>query len=379
MHRIEDWLGLHKLDAMLVQDVLVAFRAGAISPEPFLGSVASDETDATVRLPAKDVCFRDIISRALACGLEDKADVTDALRGIKFAEFPTDGPRIPHTIDPGRGGTPVIVMDWQGRVGDLLCLAHECAHALQIRLSGHCTTPPIVRETCAFLGELLLVDHARRHDPALFGELLQTWRAENAAYLGTDLDALANAVADPRTVYQYRLNYPVARLAAVQLFKHRARHRLRDLFTNGKGAMEELPVQAMANRAGDIRNPLPPMPEPDAGRPGLDAYRRLGAMVLLDCEHWKGTSGERVGDYYACHLHHARECTSFVALDSDLKPVGYATWCVSPGSGFVTLARQVAPFGDHLTLQKALEWHLRTQESVDAHHPRSARARQAAW
>ena len=176
MHQMKDWLGLHGLDVTLVQDVLAAFRAGALSSQPFPALVPPCETDPTVRLSARHECFEDIVVPALACGLDDDAKVMDALHSIEFAALPTDGPRIPHTIDPGRGGPPVVVMEWHGRVDDLACLAHECAHALQIRLSGHDMMPPVAREACAFLGELLLVDHARRHDSALFGALLQRGR-----------------------------------------------------------------------------------------------------------------------------------------------------------------------------------------------------------
>ena len=143
--------------------------------------------------------------------------------------------------------------------------------------------------------------------------------------------------------------------------------------------MKRMPVEPMANRAGDVRNHLPPMPETDAERPRMDAYRRLGARALLDIDFWEGASEERIGDYYTGQLRHGRERTAFLALDGDRKPIGYGTWSVSPDSGSVTLARQAAPFGDHLTLQRALERHLLARGTVDANHPRSARARQAAW
>ncbi len=377
-HRVEDWLELHGLDATFVQDVLAACRAGALALQPFPWPDPPVEKDATVSLPAREACFAEIVFPALASGFDD-TDVAAALKDIKFETLPKDGPRIPHTVDPGRGSPPVVVIGWQGGVDDLLCLAHECAHALQIRLSDHDAMPPLARECCAFVGELLLVDHARRHDPALFRALLQTWVAENSTYLGTDLDALADAVSDPGTAYRYRQNYPVARLASVQLFKDRTRQGFRCLFASGGGAMKHLTVEAMANRAGDIRNHLPPMPEPDADRPRMNAYRRLGARALLDIEFWEGTSEARIEDYYASQLRHGRERTAFLALDSDGRPIGYATWSGSPGNGPVTLDRQAAPFGDHLTLQRKLEEHLHVKGAVDTLHPRSARARQAAW
>ena len=273
----------------------------------------------------------------------------------------------------------MIVMDWRGGPDDLICLAHEAAHALQIMLSNHMMMPPLARETCAFLGELFLIEYSREHSPSLFLHLMQTWRTENESYLTIDLDSLSDALAYPETPYHYRQNYPVARLAAVELFRRDSGKWLHDLFASGRDGMKHLPITAMANLAGDIENYLPRMPEADPEHPVVDTYRGLGAMTLLDIDYWEGESEKRIKDYYANLLEHLWTRTAFVALNADRMPVGYATWVELPGNGTVTLTRQAAPFGDHLVLQRALERHLDQADGVAAHHIRSAREEQVAW
>jgi hemolysin-activating ACP:hemolysin acyltransferase len=268
-------------------------------------------------------------------------------------------------------------MSWQGSISDLMCLAHEVAHAVQLQLSAGSFMPPVARETCAFLGELALIDWARRNQTDLATKLLQVWREENQRYFGDDCALLRAALVDPESAYTYRMNYPLARAAAVVMW--RAGADLQRLFKAGSEAINLLPLARIADVAGLSQNYLPPLPLPYTDQPAVDAYRALGAMALLDIDFWKGESERRIEDYYANLLHHLQNRTAFVALDEARRPVGYSTWRKATGGNTVTLTRQAAPFGDHLLLQKSLERHLGQNTDVKAQHPRSARQEQVAW
>jgi hemolysin-activating ACP:hemolysin acyltransferase len=172
------------------------------------------------------------------------------------------------------------------------------------------------------------------------------------------------------------MNYPLARAAAVVMW--RSRTDLQRLFRAGSEAMAILPIVVIADVASLSQNYLPPLPLPDTDQPAVDAYRALGAMALLDIDFWKGVSERRIEDYYATLLHHLQNRTAFIALDEVRRPAGYATWRNADGDNTVTLTRQVAPFGDHLLLQKALERHLGQESDVLALHSRSARQQQVA-
>ncbi|MCE2749086.1 MAG: hypothetical protein LW715_10025 [Rhodobacter sp.] len=370
-----DWLRVHTLGHDTVYDCLAAVDGGQIVSEvrgvaPFEGALV-DAVYASI-----GVVLGSVIGPALASLLGMKsASVADLISSIRWGDVSEDGH--PHTIDHGTGQPPEIRMSWQGSAADLICLAHEVAHAVQLQLSAGSFMPPVARETCAFLGELALIDWARKTDTHLAAKLLSVWQEENETYFGEDCDLLRSALADPNTSYTYRMNYPLARAAAIVM--HRSGADAQRLFRAGAKAMALLPLADIADLAGRLQNYLPPMPPPDADTQATNAYRALGAMALLDVDFWKGESEKRIEDYYASRLHHLQTKTAFLALDDVRRPVGYATWRKAAGDNAVTLIRQAAPFGDHLLLQIALQRHLGQDTDVLAHHERSARQEQTAW
>ena len=114
---------------------------------------------------------------------------------------------------------PEIVVLEPASPADLLSLAHEAAHAAQLILSRGSFMPPLAREACAFLGEIAFVEWMRQHEPDMFPSLFAAWLKHDEAYCGADLEALLQALGDPQTPYEYRMNYPLARAAAVVLFE----------------------------------------------------------------------------------------------------------------------------------------------------------------
>ncbi|WP_404405722.1 hypothetical protein [Pelagibacterium halotolerans] len=368
------------MDAATAQDIIAAYHSGELASEPFPANDLSSSCSAGLEIArTKADCLELLVKPAFEKAFEASGDLDELLQRVEFADLSPDDYVQPHTVDRGPEAPTLVAMDWRGTPDDVICLAHEVAHALQILLSAHETMPPLARETFAFLGELLLIEHTRIAAPDLYGMLCDVWCSENAAYLGGDLDALAAALADPQMPYHYRQNYPIARLAAVQLFRRPKGAWLHDLAASGRNGIRHLPLEVMANRAGEIANYLPPFPQPDTERPAIDAYRSLGAMALLDIDYWRGESEKRIEDYYAGLLAHLHEKTAFLALDADRKPMGYATWTPPEEAGSVTLTRQAAPFGDHLLLQQMLERHLGHSGAVSARHTRSARQEQVAW
>jgi hypothetical protein len=356
LYAFSDWLDLHQLSVPVAQDLIAAYHWGRLDGDLQAAEAAPGSRTAGTALRSRSACYDEIVLPALSAGFRSRHDIADQLARVIFADDgATDANGRPYTLDPGKGLAPIISMSWCEQAQDLVCLAHETAHALQIILSEHAPMPPVARETCAFLGELLLVDHARRHAPGLAQALQDVWNAQNEGYLGGDLDTLSDALQDPQTPYHYRVNYPLARLAAVEMFGQGDGPWLHDLFSSGRDGMRHLPIEAMANRADDIVTDLPPVPCGDAARPALDAYRSLGAMALLDIEDHSAESRKRIADYYAGVAGHLRDGTAFVALNEDRRPFGYASW-----EGSADGARRehrVAPFGDHRRLQHRLDRH----------------------
>jgi len=356
MQSFGDWLDFHGLDSGVVQKVIAARRGGQLHDAPDLHAVGLSQS---VRehgdIGTRPEALSDIVIPALATFLGEGTDVRGLLHRVDFTE-PADTENVapPYTADLGKGQAPRVEMAWHGTFDDVNCLAHEAAHALQILLSKHETMPPVARETCAFLGELAVIEHARNRRPELFGALCEVWRKENEAYLGRDLDALSRAVADLATPYHYRQNYLIARLVAVEMFRRGPGTWWRDLFSAGSEAMQHLPIQAMAERAADETNPLPPLPEPDAENPVIDAYRSLGAIVMLDLVEAGPSAQMPMGSYYNAILERMRERQVFIALDEARRPAGYATWTsTADDANGIRFDRLVAPYGDCESLRES--------------------------
>jgi hemolysin-activating ACP:hemolysin acyltransferase len=372
---IAEWLRLHELSLDTVSDCLGCIESGHLELD--LDVCPEDEGDAAKSgCKTLDCAISTVIIPSFSAALcMESSGLAAFVQSIGWNDVAED--ELPHTIDHGVGQPLEIRMSWQRSISDLMCLAHEVAHAVQLQLSAGSFMPPVARETCAFLGELALIDWAKRTQTNLAAKLLRVWREENQGYFGDDYALLRTALGDPESAYTYRMNYPLARAAAVVMW--RAGADLQRLFKAGSGAMNLLPLARIADGAGMGQNYLPPLPLPDTDQPAVDAYRALGAMALLDIDFWKGESERRIEDHYANLLHHLQNRTAFVALDEVRRPIGYATWRKAEGDNTVILTRQAAPFGDHLLLRKALERHLGQNTDIQAQHPSSARQEQAAW
>lgn len=370
-----DWLVLHGLDVETVADCLTALNDGRLDLNLSAFSSVHGSSGGGRQEPSLCEALRTSIQPALSAAFDDSEMISQLVSTVTWGPVGPGQP--PHTVSGVQDAVPEIRMSWNGSAEDLICLAHETAHAIQLQLSAGSFMPPLARETCAFLGELALIGWATTHDKELAFHLLQVWRDENQRYFGDDCELLSSALADPEAAYSYRMNYPLARAAAVMLWRSGADPRI--LFGSGQGAMKFMPIARIADLAGEMLNHLPPMPQPDTKRPSLSAYRAFGVMALLDMDFWKGESEKPIKDYYASQRDHLQDRTVFVAMNDARRPVGYATWRKNGGGNAVVLTRQSAPFGDHLFLQTALQRHFGQDTCVHSLHSGSARQEQVAW
>ena len=112
--------------------------------------------------------------------------------------------------------TVLVRLSFDGSAADLLTLAHEFGHALQLSMTSGEFVPPVRRELAAFSAEQILVDYLKLYNPVLAARVLRAHEEADARCFGEDAEALAEAMSDPAAVYSYRWNYPVARLAAAR-------------------------------------------------------------------------------------------------------------------------------------------------------------------
>ncbi|MBM7068643.1 hypothetical protein [Actibacterium sp. 188UL27-1] len=380
MDSVYDWIDLHDISVELASDVLLAHQSRAL---PVALPWIADKVDQPPRrccLPDLETCLNTLVAPSLGRLLGDIGAVQAIVETVDICPLGENPATLPHTRDLGRDKPPVIAIHWQGTAADLLCLAHEAAHAIQIVWSDHAMMPPVARETCAFLGELALIEGVRANNPEQASDLAAAWITDNILYLGKHVEALEQVLRDPSHPYHYQINYPFARLAAIFLFwrAKKRQKRIANLFQSGAAGMAHLPLHAMAAWACHPTNCLPAAPLADQS-PSGDAYRNLAMIAHLDLQASGSEHSLSIGDYYARILAHFQTGTAFIALDGLNRPVGYATWDQTEQKAPLALCNQVAPFGDHLAVQRTLERHLDGLHPIAARHPESMKSEQKAW
>ncbi len=212
-HSLSDWLTLHELDPVTCRRILDAMTWEATS-EPAthnslnLGYEAIDPEIAWVRTVE---AMRDFLP-------EQQSIIDDTFeKTVKIVVDQRDKPRKALTLDNGPSSYPTILYGYRGEPFDALVIAHEFAHALQIRASRGKFVPPIIREICAFLGEGALLSHTLRRDEMQYTHLVQAWREANHKYFGARRDHLQAALVREDAPYKYFWNYPIARSLAIQI------------------------------------------------------------------------------------------------------------------------------------------------------------------
>lgn len=240
-HSLSDWLALHELDAVACRRILdAAAREAACEPaghnkRSALGSYYALGPEADwlrtadamrAFFPAQWSIIDDTFQKTVKTLVEQRNKYPRAL-----------------TLDNGPTTYPTILYSYLGKPSDSLVIAHEFGHALQIRASQGKLVPPIIREVCAFIGEMALLSHALCSDAAQYSRIFKVWHRDNRKYLGTNRDHLNLALSRPETPYNYSWNYPIARYLAIQISQRYSRDRMWTLFEGGlsvRGVLREL-------------------------------------------------------------------------------------------------------------------------------------------
>ena len=235
-YSVSDWLNLHQWTKEDVTDYCYAIRA-AYQPNP-----ESSRTDDTAkRVPFDlDHSLQNLVRPALntLLGFADAPGYD--ISSVKILKYSPSQLDLSFTEWCEKTDGPVIHIIWSGCVADLICLAHEISHAVQVILSAHVFMVPVAREVCAFLGELALIKFAMGENDALYWQLCTVWRRQNARYLGSDVARLLDDLKIMSSPYVYRHNYPLARVAAMSLFAGMNCGQLKGFFASGSAACDFL-------------------------------------------------------------------------------------------------------------------------------------------
>jgi hypothetical protein len=210
-HSLSDWLALHDLNPVTcrqILDLMPRAAANARGKDDGLGYDAIDPELAWLRTVE---AMRDFFPKQQGV-IEDTFEKT-----TKIVLDEGEKSRRSFTLDNGPGTYPTIVYSYREAPIDSLVIAHEFAHAVQIRASRGKFIGPVIREICAFLGEGALLSYVLRRDTTLHTHLVQAWGEANRRYFGVQRERLQAALLTPDAPYKYTWNYPIARYLAIQL------------------------------------------------------------------------------------------------------------------------------------------------------------------
>ena len=367
-----DWLVVHSISGEDVARVLSKRSRLKVSySESILSKVGTSPDGAWL-----------LATKALAWKFPLHADYIHEAAAKIEVEFSkkNDGIARPFVLDRGANSYPYVSLPYAGTVSDLLSFAHELGHAVQLISAQGVFISPIMREIAAFLSELALLGYAEIKRPDLFESLRHEHSVEDRIYLGNDVQRLMFVFKDPNCKYEYRWNYPMARVLAAQIFRILPSENLWDVFSGEMNLPQLIRYDSQEKLMNKLENYLPSAPPPEQNHTMLNTYRSLGMMALLDIDYWQGPSEKTISDYYTTTIDHINDGSAFIAFSDDKKPIGYATWKYEQSDpGRINLTRQTAPFGDHLTLQKKVKSCFPYLAHVESLHDRSARKVQTAW
>lgn len=218
---MQDWLQLHGLTAqdcarLVSVDLPIGKAAASAAPAswpdgPGLWSLAAAALSAQLPEMSEDIAR------------------TATQTVVNFAPDPARHPR-PFAVYVAEKGKVYASCPLSGSARDVILVAHEFGHALQLHLVADKGVPPILRETCAVLAEELLLEALPDLAPEHAGSVGVRLTAFRTRDLGPMRGDLLKALRDPSAIYKYDWNYPPARSLALGLCRHRGTGAVAALF-----------------------------------------------------------------------------------------------------------------------------------------------------
>jgi hypothetical protein len=274
------------------------------------------------------------------------------------------------TIDEGKPNYPTVVCSYSGRPEELITMAHEFAHALQIMSSKEEGMPPVLREICAFIGELALLEYSKEKNICQYSALKKAWNLQNRDYLGRNLTHLKTALSQEAGEYNYTWNYPVARIIAVQLYPDKGIHTLWSLFEEGVRSYLYSDYLRLVGKTSSEISMIPAIPEVN-GKLFLDRYSAMGVITILDIIYSAEISKDKI-ETYALEIGGslANACL-YIGFNKLKHPIGYCKYAIETseaGATCVKSLREIAPFGQHSRLQAAFKRRFQSIGKVEVLH-----------
>lgn len=378
MYTNQDWLSLHQLNPNLIWHLLNLIEAGGFHAliKTYLLDVEIADSNTTFVPASQSDVYHQYLKPALISYFEEenKETINNILSNkIKFTN-PENLEDLPFTLFQGKNKAALISMSWSGKEEDWICLAHEVGHALQLHLSIS-EMPPIAREVCAFLCEMILLEHLKVNQNETYQKLLITWLNQNEFYIHDCADLLIDAINYADNQYHYYQNYPIAKIISILIYSSKQVTRVKQLFASGLESMGlinkliklDQKVESLDNDIiGYSREYIPEGEK-------IDAYTALGIMALLFKNHVDAS----ISCFYNSVARNLVDGTSFIGLSTEKIPIGYATFKKEADGVFLT--EQVSSFNNRKELQDALKKHIEAVEQKKVNYIRDGLEGKIVW
>jgi hypothetical protein len=225
--KISDWLSFNDLTRKFVVRHLALIESCNFASE------AASSNSTGINIPANEAWS--ICATSMREAFPELSDEITQVESIttKSLEPKTMKYPQPFTYDLGFQVLPFVSVHYKNRASDLLAMAHEFGHAVQIVASwkgGKGQMPAVARECCAFIAELALVQFCEDQ----FNALEDAYHADDNIYFGAHKTSLEVALRYEQQPYQYDWNYPLARHFAYQLFQRSDSAQLSAIYRAGK-------------------------------------------------------------------------------------------------------------------------------------------------
>lgn len=229
-HSIQDWLDLHRLK--LNQAHVIVTQNPKIHSNYYANTHNFTQVQTTI-----DAALTTFIVPAFYSFFGAKCWIDETIRSLGVSVL-SDVNQRPHIRDEGPTTGLTIYIGWRGTARDILFLAHEFGHAVQIKCSNHNFMPPMMREICAFCGEIIVLKYINSVSRRVYSEILPQWENLNISYYDSAKDKFLVEVRKTDNPYHYDLNYPLARLIAHNLFIKNTPSRILNFFSSGENAVK---------------------------------------------------------------------------------------------------------------------------------------------
>lgn len=311
-----EWMHLHKLNIQTVEKYMNVAREYS---KTRLLSDTRYENLKNLQLDAKNVW--NLTAAAMMWFFPSRHRVLEEVRDNAQLTINEDSVMsdCSYTYYHDKTRTLMVELSYKYRPEDVLTVAHEFGHCVQLTSTKENFIPPLFRETCAFIAELIFLKYLERSYPELHTVLVKSWYSQNSHYLGQSSKMLHAATNISLQPYTYEWNYPIARVFSIIAFNSMGNKKIWELFSNFELILEKIFCFSEFKSHEISLNLLQPISVINGG---ISEYALLGALAFGEATE-KGSHKSRatIKEFYDKYVNDPDKEKTGIKVDCLMRPV----------------------------------------------------------